>query len=249
MSINKLVSIKNPILDAMTMLGLDHDKYRDVFTVWATSAEKQIGGACAIRKFAVLDICGCTAELPCDAVYVEFAVLGSHDTNCGQIFTNLFNSQLTTSRSVGNTFVVVDIGGSLDEDICGVVPYAYQDNKLIFEQSLTATQITIQYKGYALDCDGFMQISENHVNAISEYIQWMFLKRKENMGKSRISQGTINERKMEWSRLCANARALDGQLTETERERIAQMFHDPYVERSLQTGMKINGYYGARYNY
>jgi hypothetical protein len=251
MSINKLISIENPILDALDMLALDHDKYRPLFTTWATDAEKQIGGACALRKWEVLDICGCTALLPDDAVTVEAAILGDHKTNCGSLFSNVLGTQFNTvSRPAGFNFVVVDVGGSADSDcVFGIVPYSYQDNKLIFDQCLTATHITIQYKGYALDCNGFMKISENHVNAIAEYIQWKWLKRKENTGKSRISQGTIAERKMEWSRLCANARALDGQLTETQRETIAQMYHDPYIERGLHTGMKPNGYYGGEINY
>ena len=249
MSINKLISINTAILEAEEMLGIDHGKYYDKFMLWATDAEKEIGGACALRKFAVLDICNCVAVLPDDAITVEGAILGDHNTNCGELFTNTYSHQFRTSQVAGLNFVIVDVGGSTDGAYCGVVDYAYQDNKLIFNQCLTATKITIMYKGYATDCDGFIKISENHVEAISEFIQWRWMKRKENIGKARISSGAVQERKMEWSRLCAHARALDGQLTETQREKIAQMYHDPYIGRSLHNGMRINGYYGGEINY
>lgn len=249
MSINKLISINNAIIEAEEMLGIDHGKYYDKFMLWATEAEKEIGGACSLRKFSVLDICNCVAVLPDDAVTVEGAILGSHVTNCGELFTNVFNTQFRTSKVVGLNFVIVDVGGSDDCGVLGTVDYAYQDNKLIFGQTLKATQITIMYKGYATDCDGFIKISENHVEAISEYIQWKWMKRKENIGKARVSPGAVQERKMEWSRLCAHARALDGQLTEPQREKIAQMYHDPYIGRSLYNGMRINGYYGGEINY
>ena len=43
MSINRLVSIKVPILDAQAFLGIDHDKDIPFMTRLATLAEKEIG--------------------------------------------------------------------------------------------------------------------------------------------------------------------------------------------------------------
>ncbi len=88
MSVNKLISIKNAVLNAQDMLGMDNDTMRPLFTTWATYAEKEIGGCCGITKFCVIDICGCTAELPNDTFQVKGAVLGRHDANCGSLFSN-----------------------------------------------------------------------------------------------------------------------------------------------------------------
>ena len=52
----------------------------------------------------------------------------------------------------------------------------------------------------------------------------------------------------EWDRLCAHARALDSELTDTEREEIAQLNNDPYAGRGLYVGMRTNNEYGI-FNY
>ena len=42
MSINKLISIRNPIVDALDMVGADRSVDMPVFTTWAIQAEKEI---------------------------------------------------------------------------------------------------------------------------------------------------------------------------------------------------------------
>jgi hypothetical protein len=245
MSINKLISIKNAIVDAQDMLALDHNSMLPLFMGWATYAEKEIGGAGVIRKFAVLDICGCVACLPDDISSIKGAILGNHETNCGALFnSNVFRGTVTNVNADAQ-FVIID-AGSIEQNVsCGIVPYAIQDNKLVFSQDLSATHITIMYDGFATDCDGFIKIGENHVAAISEYIQYMYWKRKRN--KSRGEMESMNMAYREWDRLCAHARALDGELTPTEREELARLWNDPYAGRGLITGMTTNNDYGFSY--
>ena len=68
MAINRLVSIKNPIINAMDMAALDHDNHIPLFTQWATEAEMEIGSYYQFtRQWALLDVCGCTAApIPCN---------------------------------------------------------------------------------------------------------------------------------------------------------------------------------------
>lgn len=243
MSINKLVSIKNAIVDASDMLALDHNTMLPIFMGWATYAEKEIGGAGVIRKFAVIDICGCTAQLPDDAFKVRGAILGSHDPNCGMLFSNSLLSSATLASTANSQFVVVDVGSiGSTAPYCNIVPYEIQDNKMVFNQDVAATEITIMYDGYATDCDGFVKIGENHVEAISEYIQYKYFKRKRK--KSNVDMASMNNAYREWDRLCAHARALDAELTDTEREEIAQTYNDPYAGRGLYKGMRTNTEYG-----
>ena len=109
MSINKLVSINNAITDAIDMLALDHDTFRPMFTSWATYAEKEIGGQGVIRKFAVIDICGCTAQLPDDVSKVTGAILGNYDPNCGSLLKPKLMTTSDSGRTEENNFRVVDI--------------------------------------------------------------------------------------------------------------------------------------------
>lgn len=242
MSINKLVSIKNAIVDATDMLALDHNTMLPLFMTWATYAEKEIGGQGIIRKFAVVDICGCTALLPDDAYSIKGAILGEHDPNCGSIFYNRISGAVNFASADGNQFIVVDAGSIGETTNCGIVPYEIQDNKMVFSQELNQDKMTIMYTGYATDCDGFIKVGENHVAAISEYIQYMYWKRKRNKNNQEVNSMNVAYR--EWDRLCAHARALDAELTDTERMEIAELYNDPYAGRSLHKGMITNNQYG-----
>jgi len=42
MAINKLVSIRNPIINAMDMAALDHDNHLPLFTQWANTKHRYI---------------------------------------------------------------------------------------------------------------------------------------------------------------------------------------------------------------
>lgn len=245
MSINKLVSINNAVIDAMDMLALDHDTFRPMFTSWATYAEKEIGGQGVIRKFAVLDICGCTAQLPCDVSKVKGAILGDYDPNCGSLFSNPSFANGYIARPAGQ-FIVVDAGSIGESGVCSTIAYEIQDNKMVFSYSTTETKITIMYEGYASDCDGFIKIGENHVEAISTYIQYKYWMRKQK--KTSADMAMMKFTYTEWDRLCAHARALDAELTDSEREEIAHLNNDPYAGRGLYVGMRTTNDYGW-YNY
>jgi len=247
MSINKLISIKNAILDATDMLALDHASYLPLFMTWATYAEKEIGGANVIRKRAVLDICGCTASLPDDCAIVEGCIIGNHGTDCCSLFNNTFGAGNIpyVYGTNDSPFLIVDVfpyGGNACHSI---VNYGYQDGKLLFDSCTTQTHVTIQYLGYEVDCDGFIMIGVNHVEAITEFLTYKWLKRKRK--KSNVELNEMNLAKSEWSRLCAHARAEDRKLTSTQRSQVGNIINDPLAGRSLSLGMKTNNEYGISY--
>ncbi len=240
MSINKLISIKNPINDAMDNLGLDHVQDMPIFTTWATLAEKKIGSYYQFKKKrAVLDIKNCIAELPSDARYIQRAILGDLGCDCTDLF-NLTCSLIPMSSTVLNaspslnSFLIVDMGAGYRE-ITGSIPHVIQDNKIILNQNLDGQKLTIQYLGYSTDCDGFMEIGENHVDAIQWFITWKYWYRKRNL--SPMEQGKMNTAQKEWNRECAHARATDGELTESERTEMVKILHDPLAGPGLDLGM------------
>lgn len=250
MSVNKLISIKNPIIDAMDQLGVDHDKLIPIFTRWATLAEKEIGSRYAyVTKRKVINIEHCVACLPSDAVYVEIAILGDHGCDCRDLMTNTICG-CTNSGAFGGqmgTFLVVDIGIGVNSSIMGYVNHTIQNNKLIFEQDLNGKQITIQYLAIETDCDGFSLVGENHIMAIMWFIIWKFYYRKTSMNS--LEYGKMNKAEQEWHRECSHARAVDSELTYTDRQTIVNMLHDPYIGISLSVGMKttLDGTWGNNY--
>ncbi len=244
MSINKLVSIKNPIINAFDLAGLDHDSHLPLFTQWATEAEKEIGSYYQYtRQWAVVDVCGCTAQLPCNATKIEGSIIGNHMDNCCTVFNTVFGGTPTWfATQSADTFLVVDTGNGDDSTGCQNVPFHIQNNKLIFDTKYSFSQLTIQYIGYQVDCDGFMEIGENHVKAITHYILYNWCLRKKKKGG-----GDFNEMQWhykEWDRLCAHSRADDAELTPSDREEIAQLYNNPLAGRGLTLGMDNPNRYG-----
>lgn len=241
MSINKLISIRNPIVDAMDMLGLDHAQDMPIFTTWAITAEKNIDSYFQYqKKRAVIPIENCIAKLPADATHVQRAILGDMGCDCADLFNTIcstipLSATILNASAALSTFLIVDIGSG-QTNTYGSIPHVIQDNKIILNQNLNGQKLTVQYLGYKVDCDGFLEISQNHVQAIMWFIVWRYWYRKRNL--SPMEQGKMNTAMQEWNRECANARAVDGVPTESEQEEIAQMLNDAYIGRGLSIGMR-----------
>lgn len=240
MSINKLISIKNPIVDAMDLVNVDHDKNIPFFTRLAVLAEKEIGSYYQYElKREVLTISNCVACLPNNAVYVEVAIMGDLGSDCTDLNAKLSAIGVnlpSATGTVANSFLVVDIGdASTGGDFVGYVNFSIQNNKMIFEQNYDGQKITVQYLGYKLDCDGFLEISENHVNAIKWFIVWNYLFKKN--GLNSLEYGKMKMAMGEWERECSHARAQDAELTPSQRAKIVGMWHNPVSGIGLSYGM------------
>lgn len=238
MSINKLISIKNPIVTAMDTLNIDHDKFIPKFTRLAVEAEKEIGSWYQYEiKRAVLPIVNCTACLPDEAVYVQVAILGDLGESCADLVANVCNTLNlpNTTGTVANSFLVVDVGDADGTTIRGYINHQIQNNKLIFESNLDGQSVTIQYLAYVTDCDGFLEISENHVLAIKWYIIWQYYFGKTSLNS--LEYGKMNKAEAEWHRECSHARAQDAQITQSDWAKIVGMYHNPMGGIGLAYGM------------
>lgn len=247
MSINRLISIKNPIIDALDMVGADRSTNMPTFTSWAVDAEREImSRGSMVRKKAVLDICGCKAQLPCGAVILQCAIMGDHGIDCDSLFNRCFGGGqgsyfANTGEGFSSGFLIVDIYSPNISDGYGQVAYQIQNNALVFNNDRDGQKITVQYIGYQEDEHGFITISENHKRAITEYILWKYGIRSQYSQKP-LAPSLIQYHKTEWNRLCRHARAQDNMLTESEREEIAQALNDPYAGRGLWVNMFPTGY-------
>jgi hypothetical protein len=244
MSQNKLVSVKNVLVNLMDDLGLQHNKHTPMFVNWAILAEKKIGSYYAKKKKVdVLTIDGCTADLPCDCEYLQVAILGDVKDCCTDILERGF---LCFNAEVGSTFanqydlssfLIVDLGGtetSSNTVNFGFVRYEVQDNKIIFLNNYDGQKVTIQYLGVETDCDGIPYVGENHLEAIGEFCMWKY---KRNRIKSGIDIGIVDRHKREWEQLCADARATDAVPSESERRMIVEKLSDPFAGQGLYLGM------------
>jgi len=238
MSINKLISIKTPIVDAMESLNIDHDKLIPKFTRWAVLAEKEIGSTFQFeKKKAVLDVVGCVANLPNDAAFVQVAILGDHGCGCDDLMNTVcgYFNPASAYGTASNTFLVIDVGSSPDNPTSfSRLQYEIQNNKLILPYNKDASHITIQYYGAVCDEDGFPKVGENHVLALTWYIKWNYY---QSSWKNSLDYGFMNKCESEWHRECSHARAQDNILSESDRRLMVGQYHNPYVGIGLSIGM------------
>lgn len=242
MSLNKLISIRNPIIDALDMVGADRSVDMPIFTTWAIQAEKEIASHPPLkRQRKVLTIEGCRAELPCCIMKLEGAIMGDHGCDCSDLFNRCFMGDVFINGSSPTGFMIVDYNPSATNYFGGYIYNEIQDNHIVFRNDLDGQKITIQYKGYEEDEHGFIMISENHVRAITEYILWKYGVRSEYTQKMLPPALTL-EHKMEWFRLCKHSRAMDSELSPAEREELNQLVNDPYKGIGLWVGMYPTGF-------
>jgi len=238
MSINKLISIKEAILEASEDMGFDLTRDKPVFAMWAVRAEKDIGSYYSyIRKRAVLTIKNCRAELPCSAAYLKAVVYGDHGCDCGELFAGLYGWGLQweaggTTLFGAEIFSVVDPLGSFS--LYGE-RYEVQNNCIVFSTNMDGQKVTVEYLGLEEDCDGFVMINENHVPAIIEYIMWKFCVRSR-FSQIKMDLGDIQMHQREYNRLVADSRAIDATLTPMEREACVAMLHNPVSGFGLSIG-------------
>lgn len=249
MSVNKLISIRNVVINLLDDLALDHTKYTPMFTRWTLWAERQIGSYYSyVKRHKVLTIEGCSAELPDDVMCLQIAIMGDLGECCQDIFDTtclgLTNSSFTTADAQSG-FLIVDIGNmSTEVNTYGFVQYVIQDNKLVFLKNYDGQKVTIQYLGIKTDCDDMPLINENNVEALTEYCMYKF--RSRNI-KSGIDIGVADRHKNNWHRLAASAKADSANPSFSERKMITELVNDPFAGKGLWLGQypTQGGWYGA----
>lgn len=239
MAINKLISIKVPVLEALGDMGIDHAKNEADLIRWAVRAEREIGSYYSFRKeIKVLTVDKYRAELPCEAMYVQRVLLGDYgcdtfdlfDVWCGTIKQPLFFTQQ-------DSFLVIDNPGDGQAFTLGGLKWEVQDNHIILTQNYDKQKITIQYVGLCKDEDGFPKVCENHIEAIVAFIMYRFAQRSR-FTPNRMDFGDVADLKRDWATLAREARAMDDQFTESQRQEILSILHDP------MSGVPINNRWG-----
>ena len=257
MSVNKLISAENVIINLIESLKLDHTKHKPMFMRWIVEAEKQIGSYYQyVRKIAVIDIKNCIAEVPEDAKWVELALLGDYGCECQDLFKRFCGGALNAAVTTGNidstSFLVVDLPSVATTTTgnynFGLIDYKISNNKIVLDNNYNGQKLTVQYLAIETDCDGIPLVGENHILALEEYCLWMFKRRNIRSG---IDVGVCRDHERRWHELCASARADDAMPSGGEQEIAARMINNPYAGRGLKLvpmrgfglGTGLGGYY------
>jgi hypothetical protein len=229
--IQKKISIHRAVELAMYNLAMEgQNRFIPLFRVWGTKAEYRIGSYTQYeRLIKVLDVTGCrTEQLPCCAVAVTGILLGDHGTDCSLVFQNAYSFLNKTGVIVNplDAFMVVDV--SAGRTSCTDIQYRVQDNSIVFASKYCQGKVTVEMLCLQYDCDELPMINENHIEAIAKWIELQWMERKKHTrGGIQYNGAEIERTRIEWHRLCANARAEDGEPSASERAEIVAMINDP----------------------
>lgn len=239
MAVNKLISIKVPVLNALQDIGADHAKHTPNFIRWAADAERQIGSYYSLsRIIKTLVVDKYRAALPVDAMFVQRVLLGDHSEGVFDLFNTWllgFTNPVTFSQT--ETFLVIDNPGETTSFTLGNFPWEIQNNYIVLSGDYDKQKITVQYLGLITDDDGFPKVSENHVEAIVHYIMYKFSMMSQ-FSSVKMETGFTMYLAREWGRLKNVAKSLDDQFTESQRNQILSILHDP------MSGPGLSGNFG-----
>ncbi len=242
MSINKLVSIKVPILEAFGDIGLDHTKNYPDFVRWAVRAEKEIGSAQSLQRLIrVLTVDKYRAELPCEAMYVQKVLLGDFGKDAIDLFDYYCNPNYNAVFTASDTFLVVDNPGASKEVIVGRLKWEVQDNHIILSGNYDKQKITVQILGIDKDEDGLPKVCENHVEAIVAHIQYRYALRSR-FTPNKMDMGDVQTLLRNWGSLAAEARAMDDQPSESDHKEMVRLLHNSFSGYGFEVNMHNRQY-------
>lgn len=237
MSINKLIPLKDIIYDAFEDMGIDINTDFPTFKRWALRAESHIGSYYSLsKKTFVLKVNNCCAVLPLEARIIRAVVAGDCGCECGDLIEDLILWTIANTTYSANQVYL-----SIDKPDSGIFPisalkYDIIDNKIVFNQNLDGQMVTVQTMSNVVDCNGEVEVNENHTEAITEYLMYKYAKRSRfSPNKMELGDYQLLERK--WEKLRDGARADDAILNPGDREKIVEMLHNPYAGWGLQVGM------------
>lgn len=239
MAVNKQVSIKRAVLEAMQDIGIDHNKDIPTFTRWAADAERQIGSYYSYKKKITkpaLDIDNCHAELPCDAMAVQRVVYGEVDCDVCDLYNIACSINQLATIVETETFLVISKNEDGTTQLITPVKWEVQNNFIVLDGNYDGGKLTVQYLGLETDKDGFPMIIENHVAAVIEYIMYRYARRSR-FSPTKMDGWDVQDLRREWFRLCSMARAEDAELSETDRMEIAALINDPITGMGLSIDM------------
>lgn len=242
--INKLVSIKEPVLNSLEDMGIDSTKDIPVITRWASEAERMIGSYYSYRKkWKTYTLDGCSVELPCDAKTVQGVVLGDFEGECEDIFEKFFLSGQVINANTTDTFMIIDKPDPNQQVQIGGVKWEVQDNNLVFKTKLIKQKITIQYLGLLCDEDGFPKVGENHLIAIVEYIMYKYALRSR-FTPNKMDLADVQRFARNWDVLAMDARAVDAEISDSDRQEIIGMISNPWIGY----GMELTNRFDLRFS-
>lgn len=195
------ISVKQVVAAVIRNLDIqDAAREFNTFVEWAFEAEKKIGTfKTFINKEATLTISNKQATLPTDLIEV-IDVKNSHDV--------YFEPHIKSFKT---------------SNIENLNYKYYLTNGYIQFANVTDSNIQISYIALDTDNEGFPTIEANHEDAISHYIMYKYKAR--DYYNQKLPRYIYMDMKMEWNRLCAQARGNDNMPNRNQMRNISKIWN------------------------
>jgi hypothetical protein len=234
MSTRKKVSIKNAILQAVDSTSDFYLNSLPVLMKWAKQSYVRINGFYSCKEDIIHLTCvGNRAELPLDAVRVNYIFHGNVDVTTLLSISNAIATYLLTIFTDGQNQVLLYSGTVLPSPTG--IGWHVQDNHIIFDTSLDGKEITVSQLILQSDDDHYPLIDEEQVEAIGKFLE-IKLAEKENSKKFVVGQLRnsdivfVKELERKYRRLVGQSRPV---TSTSEKNVIAQMLNFPYTGSSV----------------
>jgi hypothetical protein len=177
---------------AFIALGLENDAYKPIFYQWAFDATRSIGLSSTQLKTAELNISNGAAAIPSDMIMPYNFALRSSASN--EVAYPFFDSTFWKATNVPSNDQVHSY--SLVINI--------QGTDFVFSSGVTDggfDRLIVEYYTLPVDNNNVPLIPEFYQEAITAYIEFMYLKRKRNQDRTLIPYGEVQGFENRWNRL------------------------------------------------
>lgn len=225
---DKLLSIHNLLINFKQDTGLSVQNMRSTIIRWVVDGEFHIGGGVHPIKYYKTRSMGNFIKLPDDAVGVMPMILKGHiDCPEKENFGELYNSGIATAwYGTRAPSTNLQYWNGYQYGFTNFKPY--NGGVLLDCTCLCDKDVTVAYFGTELDCDGFPMIRRTHFESIGYFLK---KKQSERMmldpATKKVAMNVVQWFSQEWERNTADARAMDGEMTHAQKQRLVFQVNFP----------------------
>lgn len=230
---NKLVSIRQAITEAIELTDEDNMKLFPSLILWAIQAEKKIDSPYSYEEdIVVLNVTGYRAKLPISTRKVVAIVDGDKSGLGKEAFFNQWRNYTESTLPYFGEDVI--FRWNIPHASWRPCPLKWKvlDNEITFETDPNIGTITVLLERFKIDEEGLIMINENHTGAIGAYLKWKLAdKERYNRFKklrlTHVDNNYLIELKQNWIDARNAARGEDQVITEDQARVISEMLNHP----------------------
>jgi hypothetical protein len=229
----QLVSIRQPITEAIERTSEDHMALFPTLISWAKKAEEKIGSPYSYEEdIVVLQVNNYKARLPIATTKVVAIVDGDKSGIGREAFFNRWRNYTESVLPYMGEDVIFRWNVADASWRPCPIKWKVIDNTIVFEVSPMITVITVLLNRFKIDEEGLPMVNSTHVEAIANYLKWRLAeleqyKRFRKMKLTHVDNNYTRELKENWINARDAARGDDIDTSEDQIRIVSEMLNHP----------------------